>query len=119
MGSQGDSGGGTGGFGAASGGLMSLRGNTYAAGGRLLHGPGDGVSDSIPAVIEGGQRAALADSEFVIPARAVSEIGNGSSRAGAKRLEAMLHRIQKKRMQTAKNRDAIAMDIKPDSLLPA
>ena len=62
---------------AAEGGLMGL--NTYAAGGKLLRGNGDGMSDSIPAVINGAkpQRAALADGEFVIPADVVSHLGTG------------------------------------------
>jgi hypothetical protein len=48
-----------------------------AKGGRLLSGPGDGVSDSIPAHIDGKTPARLATGEFVFDARTVSEIGNG------------------------------------------
>ena len=101
----------------AGGGLAALP-NTYAAGGKLLRGPGDGVSDSIPAVIDGQkpQRAALADGEFVLPARIVSEIGNGSTEAGARRLYAMMDRIQKRRGKTLKN---VAADTKAEKLLPA
>jgi hypothetical protein len=63
--------------------------------GRYLKGNGDGVSDSIPAEFaDSGQKAMLADGEFVIPARVVSEIGNGSSDAGARKLYAMLDRIE-------------------------
>jgi hypothetical protein len=43
---------------------------------------GDGMSDSVPADIEGVQEARLADGEFVIPADVVADIGNGSSDAG-------------------------------------
>jgi hypothetical protein len=68
----------------AQGGLGSLGG--YSDGGRLLRGPGDGVSDSIPASIGNRQPARLADGEFVVPARIVSELGNGSSSAGQDRL---------------------------------
>jgi hypothetical protein len=102
----------------AAGGLGSLP--EYAAGGKLLDGPGDGVSDSIPAVIKGPkpQRAALADGEFVIPARIVSELGNGSTKAGAKRLYAMMDRVQNaRRKTTGKNR--VAVNTRPDSLMPA
>jgi len=68
-----------------------------AAGGgisRLLRGPGDGVSDSIPAVIsngmaKGGQPAKLARGEYVIDARTVAALGNGSTDAGAERLDKM------------------------------
>jgi hypothetical protein len=87
----------------------------YSDGGRLLKGPGDGVSDSIPATIGHKQPARLAEGEFVIPARIVSELGNGSTDAGAKRLYAMMDRIKAKR---AKAKD-IAADTKAYKLLPA
>lgn len=64
---------------------------------RFLKGPGDGMSDSIPAHIGGKQPAALANEEFVIPADVVSHLGNGSSEAGAKQLYAMMDRIRKAR----------------------
>lgn len=74
---------------AAGGGIADL----YAGGGRLLRGPGDGVSDSIPAVIggmaQGGQPARLARGEYVIDARTVAALGNGSTDAGAERLDEM------------------------------
>lgn len=87
----------------------------YSDGGRLLKGPGDGVSDGIPATINGRQPARLADGEFVIPARIVSELGNGSTDAGAKRLYAMMDRIKHARSK-AKN---IATDTKAYKHLPA
>lgn len=95
-----------------SGGLASL--HTYKAGG-LLNGPGDGVSDSIPAVINGPkpQRAALADGEFVIPARIVSEIGNGSTKAGSKRLYDMMDRIEKARKRVKNGKDSGAHRMLP------
>lgn len=81
----------------AAGGIASLP--EYAAGGKLLRGPGDGMSDDIPAVIKGKtpQRAALADGEFVVPADVVSHLGNGSTDAGAKRLYSMMDRVRKAR----------------------
>jgi len=72
----------------------------YSDGGRLLKGPGDGVSDDIPAVIGHKQPARLAEGEFVIPSRIVSEIGNGSTDAGAKRLYDMMDKIQAGRKKT-------------------
>ena len=95
------------------GGLQNL--GHYSDGGHLLKGPGDGVSDSIPATIGGKQPARLAEGEFVIPARIVSELGNGSTDAGAKRLYAMMDRIKAKR---AKAKD-IAADTKAYQYLPA
>lgn len=100
-------------MGYAGGGIANLGG--YSDGGRLLKGPGDGVSDSIPAVIGKKQPARLADGEFVIPARIVSELGNGSTEAGARKLYAMMDRIKKTRRK-AKN---IAADTKSDKHLPA
>jgi hypothetical protein len=97
----------------AAGGIANL--GSYSDGGRLLKGPGDGVSDSIPAVIGKKQPARLADGEFVIPARIVSELGNGSTEAGARKLYAMMDRIKKARSK-AKN---IAADTKSDKHLPA
>lgn len=106
---------------AAEGGLMNLAGGgisnlgSYSDGGRLLRGPGDGVSDSIPATIGGKQPARLAEGEFVVPARIVSELGNGSTEAGAKKLYAMMDRVQKARRKT-KN---VAADTKAHKYLPA
>lgn len=91
------------------GGIASL--GDYSDGGRLLKGPGDGVSDDIPAVIGERQPARLANNEFVIPARIVSEIGNGSTDAGAKKLYAMMERIQNKRAKTV-GKNKIAIDSK-------
>ena len=102
-------------FGFAGGGLGSL--DEYKAGGKLLDGPGDGMSDDIPAVIRGKgvQRAALADGEFVVPADVVSHLGNGSTKAGAKKLYAMMDRVRQAR--TGSKRQAPA--VKTSRLLPA
>jgi hypothetical protein len=90
----------------------------YSDGGRLLKGPGDGVSDDIPASINNKQPARLADGEFVIPARIVSELGNGSTDAGAKRLYAMMDRIQAGRKKTV-GKSKVAVDSKARKHLPA
>ena len=101
----------------AMGGLGSLGG--YSDGGRLLKGPGDGVSDSIPATIGAKkQPARLADGEFVIPARIVSELGNGSTDAGARKLYAMMDRIQKSRRKTV-GKNKVAANPRADKHLPA
>ena len=81
--------------GMAHGGISSL--GSYSDGGRMLKGPGDGMSDDIPASIAGSQPARLANEEFVIPADVVSHLGNGSSEAGAKVLYAMMERVRKAR----------------------
>jgi len=102
--------------GFAEGGLSHLGG--YSDGGRLLRGPGDGVSDSIPASIGDRQPARLADGEFVVPARVVSEIGNGSTEAGARKLYAMMERVQNARKKSV-GKGNVAVNSKADKYLPA
>jgi hypothetical protein len=99
----------------AHGGLADLT-PTYAAGGKLLRGDGDGMSDSIPAVIHGTkpQRAALADGEFVIPADVVSHLGNGSTEAGSRKLYAMMDKIRYARTGNKKQ----GKQINPDKFMP-
>jgi len=99
---------------AASGGIMRGIGG-YSDGGRMLKGPGDGMSDSIPAVIGKKQPARLADGEFVVPADVVSHLGNGSTDAGAKRLYGMMDKIRKAR--TGKKKQAPAVNT--NKFLPA
>jgi len=102
---------------AMGGGLGSL--GSYSDGGRLLKGPGDGVSDSIPATIGAkNQPARLADGEFVVPARIVSELGNGSTDAGAKKLYAMMDRVQRARGKTT-GKNKVAANSRSDKYLPA
>jgi len=98
---------------AAGGGLSHLGG--YSDGGRMLKGPGDGMSDNIPAMIGKKQPARLADGEFVVPADVVSHLGNGSTDAGAKRLYAMMDKVR--RARTGKKKQAPA--VKADRFMPA
>lgn len=86
----------------------------YKKGG-YLDGPGDGMSDSIPATIEGKQPARLADGEFVMPADVVSHLGNGSTKAGAQRLYSMMDKVRKARTGTTKQ----GKQIKPEKYMPA
>ena len=111
-----------------AGGIVALRGGgipmfqmggpvAFAYGGmtgpinqpRMLSGGGDGMSDSIPATIEGTQPARLADGEFVVPADVVADIGNGSSKAGAKQLYAMMDRVRQARHGTTKQPPEVNM----------
>lgn len=100
----------------AAGGAISTLGG-YASGGnpRLLKGPGDGMSDNIPAVIGAKQPARLADGEFVVPADVVSHLGNGSTDAGAKQLYKMMDRIRQQR--TGKKKQA--PQVNPAKAMPA
>jgi len=86
----------------------------YAKGG-YLDGPGDGMSDSIPATIANKQPARLADGEFVIPADVVSHLGNGSTKAGAQRLYSMMDKVRKARTGTTKQ----GRQINPNKYMPA
>jgi len=95
--------------GYAMGGLTSLKPGGY------LDGAGDGMSDSIPATIDGKQQARLADGEFVVPADVVSHIGNGSSKAGSKRLYSMLDKIRQARTGNKKQ----GKQINPSKYMPA
>jgi hypothetical protein len=97
----------------ASGGLSHLGG--YSDGGRMLKGPGDGMSDDIPAMIGKKQPARLADGEFVVPADVVSHLGNGSTDAGAKKLYGMMDKIRKART----GKKAQGKQINPNKFLPS
>ena len=97
----------------AGGGIASL--GSYSDGGRMLKGPGDGMSDNIPATIGGKQPARLADGEFVVPADVVSHLGNGSTDAGAKQLYAMMNKVRKART----GRKAQGREISPHRYMPA
>ncbi len=100
-------------LGYAMGGLTALKQGGPSGG--YLNGAGDGMSDSIPATIEGKQPARLADGEFVIPADVVSHLGNGSSKAGSKRLYAMLDKVRRARTGNKKQ----GKQIKAEKYLPA
>lgn len=66
-----------------------------------ISGPGDGKSDSIPAM--------LSDGEFVFNAPAVSALGNGSNDAGAKKLAHIQKTILKKHYKGGKPKAAIGL----------
>ena len=97
----------------SGGGISSL--GSYSDGGRMLKGPGDGMSDDIPATIANKQPARLANDEFVIPADVVSHLGNGSSDAGAKQLYKMMDRVR----QARTGNKAQGKEINPDKYMPA
>jgi hypothetical protein len=97
----------------AGGGIADL--GSYSDGGRMLKGPGDGMSDSIPATIANKRPARLANEEFVVPADVVSHLGNGSSDAGAKQLYAMMDRVRKARTGTKQQ----GREINPTKYMPA
>jgi hypothetical protein len=101
---------------AAKGGVMGGKYNlgSYSDGGRLLKGPGDGMSDNIPASIADKQPARLADGEFVVSADVVSGLGNGSTDAGAKHLYKMMDQVRKART----GRKSQGKQIKAEKFIP-
>ena len=107
---------------AATGGMMRDNLGGYSHGGiaGLTRGPGTGISDDIPAQIgdSGKQPARLADGEFVVPSRVVSELGQGSTEAGAKMLQAMVNRVQARRSKTV-GKGKVAADSKASKELLA
>ena len=60
-----------------------------------IEGGGDGMSDSIPATIDGKQDLLVSKDEYVVDAPTVAMIGNGSSDAGAKKLDNMREEVRK------------------------
>jgi len=77
-------------------------------------GQGDGQSDSIPAMVDGKQPAALSSGEHVVPSDVVSHLGNGDNQAGSQRLQEMQNRIRM--MRGAPPQQPPAID--PNSVMP-
>lgn len=69
---------------AADGGIMAL--DKYPRKNGHISGPGTGTSDDIPAM--------LSDGEFVFTAKAVRAMGDGSRRKGAKRMYALMKKLE-------------------------
>ena len=76
---------------------------------------GDGMADKTPALINWQQPAAMTSGEYVVPADAVSHMGNGSSAAGAQQLDQMVGRVRKMRTGGITQ----APQINPQDALPA
>jgi len=74
-------------------------------GGRPIEGPGDGVSDSIPARIGRSQPARVARDEVVVPAQAVRKLGKGNQKRGADKLYALMDKAHKARKKAKRGQD--------------
>lgn len=61
----------------------------------MIDGGGDGMSDSVPATIDGQQDLLISKDEYVVDAPTVAMIGNGSSDAGAEKLDKMREEVRK------------------------
>lgn len=93
---------------------MAQGGLTGYKEGNILRGQGDGMSDEIEASIGGEQDVLLSDGEYVIPADAVAMLGNGSTDAGANRLDEMIARLRMKKY----GRDKQPPEMKAESVMP-
>ena len=94
------------GNGSSNAGMEALR----RIGGRPINGPGDGVSDSIPARIGRDQPARVARDEVLMPANAVRRLGKGNPKKGADKLYSLMNKARKKakRGQDTKVRSGLA-----------
>ena len=71
-------------------------------GGRPVHGPGDGVSDSVKASIGGRQEARVARDEVIFPPEAVRRMGGGSDARGTKKLYALMNKAHSARKKAGR-----------------
>jgi hypothetical protein len=89
------------GNGSSNAGMEALR----RIGGRPITGPGDGVSDSIPARIGQDQPARVARDEVLMPADAVRRIGKGNPQRGADKLYSLMNKAHKARKKAGRGQD--------------
>jgi len=68
----------------------------------MISGPGGGMDDMVQGMIGSEQPVAVSPGEFIVPADVVSGIGDGSSDAGAKKLDTMMERVRVERNGTTK-----------------
>jgi hypothetical protein len=69
-------------------------------GGGYIEGPTGGLADEVPAALDGTERVAVSDGEFVVPADVVSMMGDGNSKAGESELYAMMDRVREAKTGT-------------------
>jgi hypothetical protein len=74
-------------------------------GGFPVQGPGDGVSDSVPARIGKRQPARVARDEVIMPANAVRRLGKGNPKRGADKLYALMNKAHKARKKAGRGQD--------------
>ena len=60
----------------------------------MLEGPGGGMDDQIQGMIGNQQPVAVSPGEFIVPADVVSGLGDGSSDAGADKLDSMMNNVR-------------------------
>jgi hypothetical protein len=80
-----------------------------------IEGEGDGLSDDIPATIEGDQPARVADGEVYVPPEVVARLGGGDPERGA----AMLYTMMDKVREAAHGKTTQQKEVQPEKVMPA
>lgn len=88
--------------------------NQYLGMAMLIEGEGDGLSDGIPATIEGTQAARVADGEVYIPADIVARLGEGDPEEGSEMLYEMMDKIRK----AAHGKNTQQKEVNPEQVMP-
>lgn len=89
--------------------------NEYLGMALPIEGEGDGLSDDIPATIEGEQPARVADGEVYIPPEVVARLGGGDPERGA----AMLYTMMDKVREAAHGKTTQQREVDPEKVMPA
>jgi len=100
------------GNGSTKAGLERL--NEYLGIALPIEGEGDGLSDDIPATIEGDQPARVADGEAYVPPEIVAQLGGGDPERGA----AMLYTMMDKIREAAHGKTDQQREVSPDKVMP-
>jgi len=88
--------------------------NQYLGMAMPIEGEGDGLSDDVPATIEGEQPARVADGEVYIPAEVVAMLGEGNPDKGAAKLYSMLDKIR----ESAHGKKQQQKEVEPEKVMP-
>jgi hypothetical protein len=80
--------------------LQSVVPNAQTEG--MIKGNGSGMDDMVQGMIGSEQPVAVSPGEFIVPADVVSGLGEGSSDAGAEKLDDMMDRVRMERNGTTK-----------------
>jgi len=88
--------------------------NQYLGQAMPIEGEGDGLSDDVPATIEGSQPARVADGEVYVPPEIVAQLGNGDPERGAAMLYVMMDKIR----EAAHGKSNQQAEVSPEQVMP-
>jgi hypothetical protein len=88
--------------------------NQYLGQAMPIEGEGDGLSDDVPATIEGSQPARVADGEVYVPPEIVAQLGNGDPERGAAMLYVMMDKIR----EAAHGKSDQQAEVSPEQVMP-